>query len=34
MTRWLEVAMVVGVALLAGGRSQAQEPKLRTTFKG
>jgi WD40 repeat protein len=33
MTRLLAVALLVGVALLADGRCQAQEPKLRATLE-
>jgi WD40 repeat protein len=32
MTRWLVLALVAGVASWAGGRCQAQQPKLRTTL--
>jgi WD40 repeat protein len=34
MTRLLAVLLLVGVPLWAGGRCQAQEPKLRATLEG
>src|SRR4051794_25467892 len=34
MTRWLAVVLPIGMALFAGGRCQAQEPKLRATLEG